>query len=160
MVQTHLEYFVQFWVPQFEKGVKVLECIQRRATKLVKWLVGMSCEEWLRTLSLSALEKGRVRGDLLALYSFLRRGSGEGGAELSSLVSDDRMYGNCSKQLQGKFGLDIRKHFFTERMGNSETGFLERWSVPQDSQCLRHLDNALTNMLYLLVSPEVIRQLD
>lgn len=24
----------------------------------------------------------------------------------------------------------------------------------------RHLDNALTNMLYLLISPEVVRQLD
>ncbi|KAK4819801.1 hypothetical protein QYF61_011595 [Mycteria americana] len=49
------------------------------------------------------------------LYSFLRRGLGEGGADLFSLVSSDRMHGNGSKLCQGRFRLDMRKHFFTER---------------------------------------------
>ena len=57
------------------------------AAKLKKALKGMSCEEWLRTLVLSSLERSRLRGDLIALYSFLRRGSGEGGADLFSRVS-------------------------------------------------------------------------
>jgi len=89
-----------------------------------------------------------LRGDLIALCSFQRRGSGEYGAELLSLGSSDRMLGNGSKLCQRRFRLDIRQHFFTERV-------VKPWNrLPRevfDAPCLsmfkRHLDNALNNML-------------
>jgi len=53
---------------------------------------------------------------MTALHSLLRKGCGEGGAELFSLGSRDRTPGNGSKLRQGTFRLDIAKHFFTRKV--------------------------------------------
>jgi len=44
----------------------------------------------LRMLGLCSLEKRRLRGDLTDLYNFLSRENGEGGADLFSLVTNDK----------------------------------------------------------------------
>lgn len=53
--------------------MKVLECAQRRESKLEKGLKVMYCEEGLRTLCLSSFERRSLRGNLTAPYSFLGR---------------------------------------------------------------------------------------
>ena len=121
----------------------------------------MSYAEKLRILSLSSLERRRLREDLIALYSFLRKRSGEGGDELSSLVSTDSMHGNGSKLHQGRFRLEIRNYLFTERVVK-HWNRLPREVVDASSQSVfkRHVGNAFNNMLELFVSPELVRQLD
>jgi len=112
----------------------------------VKGLEGMSNEAQLRALGWFSLEKRRLRRNLTALYGFLRRASGEGGADLLSLGSSERTRRNGSKLPQGMFRQDIRKHFFTKRVVKHWNG-LPREVI--DAPCLskRHLDKALNNML-------------
>lgn len=90
--EAAFEYCVQFWDHQLRKNTEVLKQVQRKAMKLVMVLEHSSYEKWLRELG-----KMRLRGELIAVYNHLKRGSSQVGAGLFSLVTTDRTWWHSLK---------------------------------------------------------------
>ncbi len=70
IVRTHLEYANAVTYPQFEKESKLLEEVQRRATKQVAELKDLSYTDRLKALKLPSLLYRRKRGDMIEVFKY------------------------------------------------------------------------------------------
>jgi len=75
-----------------------------------------SCEDRLRELELFSLEKRRLRGDLTAIFQYLKGAYKKDGEGLFTKACRDRARGNGCRLKEGRCTLDTRKQFFTLRV--------------------------------------------
>lgn len=142
LVQPLLECCVQFWASQLKKDVKVLELMQRRATKLMKELEGVTKQA--EDTGLAGFGEKEVEEWPLFSLQLIEEGKWTGRSWALSLVSSDKTRGKGSEQCQERFRNDIMKHFFTEGVVKKQSG-LPREVVNASSMSVfeKHLDNIL-----------------
>jgi len=73
LVKPHLEYCCQIWSPYYKKDIKLIEGVQRRATKLVAGMQELTYNDRLKKLSLQRFEGRRMRSDLIETFKIVNR---------------------------------------------------------------------------------------
>ena len=125
LVRPLVEYCTVAWSPGYKKDRTVIERIQRRFTKMIPAMKNMNYEERLRRLGLWSLEERRNRADLIQVYRMVNGLSAPRFEEFFCLAGDGRTRGHSMKLVRNRSRLDLRQHFFSERV-------VSRWNNLQD----------------------------
>ena len=104
LVHPHLEYSDTVWSPCYIKNKKLMERVQRRATKLIPDIKELPYETRLKKLQLPSLYYRRARGDMIDVYTYMYN---KYDVDTSSLLARDqnsytRIHPNRLKKVYGR----------------------------------------------------------
>ena len=115
-VRPHLEYAHAVSHPYKQKHIDLIENVQRRATRCVPSLKGLSYKERLTKLKLPTLVYRRVRGDMIETFKMIKMYSKELAPILKLHTGITR--GHSHKLTKTRSSKSVRHNFFSSRIVN------------------------------------------
>ena len=116
LVRPHIEYGNSIWSPLLKRDIKLIENVQRRATKYIPSLKHLEYQERLKKVNLPTLQYRRFRGDMIETYKILHdiydNDCTSGLFELKWSNTRGHKYALKIR----KSNSNLRKHFFTFRI--------------------------------------------
>ena len=97
------------------KDIKLIESVQRRATKMVQGIQRLNYDERLNYLGLMRLEKTRLRSDLIEIFKFTKD-MYDVEKQIFCELDDRGRRGHDQKLFKKGFTLDVIKFSFSNRV--------------------------------------------
>ena len=116
MVRPHLEYASVIWSPLYKKDKIMLENTQRRATRLIPSLKGLSYPERLRCLGHPTLEYRRERADVVEVYKILNNTDLVNKEKLFQMATYRSTRGHPLKLFKRRARINVRANSFSLRV--------------------------------------------
>ena len=137
-ILPHIDYGISVWYPHLQRDIDMLESIQRRFTKMITGMNGLTYEERLTVLELPTLEDRRLKLDLIQAYRIWKvidKIDCQLFTTASSVNTKSTRGSTKLNFLAEKTSLSQRKHFFSNRVVNS-------WnSLPKHVQTAKNLSS-------------------
>ena len=120
-VRPHLEFCTPAWNPCGLQDKNVLEKIQMRAVNMISGLRGVTYKEKLQEIGLDSLEMRRLKADLLQTFKIVHKFDDVNHRLWFRLAGENirvntRQAADSSKLKSNMTRLDIRKHFYSNRI--------------------------------------------
>ena len=116
-VRSRLEYASVVWSPYKLNDIRAIEYVQRRATKLIRGMYGLSYEDRLKSLDLPSLQYRRRKADMLEVFKIVS-GLDRISLEKFFKYSTSNTRGHSKKFYKSRSRLDVRKNIFSQRVVN------------------------------------------
>ena len=151
LVRPHLEYGNLIWGPFNRADQKLIERVQRRATRLVPEIKGLPYPERLRRLGLPSLYYRRRRGDMIAMYQVFNGGMDIQPDEFFSLAPSVGTRGHSMKLRKPQAHSRVRRCTFAVRAINDWNGLPPSVILaPSLNQFKAQIDNHWNRLLYTI----------
>ena len=116
LVRPYLEYSSVVWDPATIRDQKLLEGVQRRATKLIPTIKDLSYEQRLVNLGLPSLQYRRARADMIQVYKIVHGMDRIDPTIFFELVKDFKTRGHKYKLCKPRCRTSFRRHTFSNRV--------------------------------------------